>query len=46
MATELVGISYEMGVLASWLVWILPFAAAMIIPGVGNYQSMQLVMLQ
>ena len=36
MATELVGISYEMGVLASWLVWILPFAAAMIIPGVGR----------
>ena len=36
MATELVGITYEMGVLASWLVWILPFAAAMIIPGVGR----------
>jgi len=34
MATELMG--FEIGTLSAWLVWILPFAAAMIIPGVGK----------
>ena len=34
MATELMG--FEIGTLSAWLVWILPFAAAMIMPGVGK----------
>ena len=34
MATELMG--FEIGTLSAWLVWILPFAAALIIPGVGK----------
>ena len=36
MATELFGLPFEIGTLSAWLVWILPFAAAMIIPGVGK----------
>lgn len=36
MAFESVGLSFEVGTLSAWLVWILPFAAAMIIPGVGK----------
>ncbi len=34
MAIELMG--FEIGTLSAWLVWILPFAAAMIIPGIGK----------
>ena len=34
MATELLG--FEIGSISAWLVWILPFAAAMIIPGIGK----------
>jgi NADH-quinone oxidoreductase subunit L len=36
MATEAFGLPFEVGTLIPWLVWILPFAAAMIIPGVGK----------
>ena len=36
MATESFGLPFEVGTLSAWLVWILPFAAAMIIPGVGK----------
>ena len=35
MATESFGLPFEVGALSARLVWILPFAAAMIIPGVG-----------
>ena len=34
MVTELMG--FEIGTTSAWLVWILPFAAAMIIPGIGK----------
>ncbi len=34
MATELMG--FEIGVTSAWLVWILPFAAALIIPGIAK----------
>ena len=36
MATESFGLPFDVGALSAWLVWILPFAAAMIIPGVGK----------
>ncbi|KAF6246869.1 NADH-quinone oxidoreductase subunit L [Nitrosopumilus sp. b3] len=36
MATESFGLPFEVGALSAWLVWILPFAAAMIIPGIGK----------
>ncbi len=36
MATEAFGLPFEIGTLSAWLVWILPFTAAMIIPGVGK----------
>ncbi|MCA9827070.1 MAG: NADH-quinone oxidoreductase subunit L [Nitrosopumilus sp.] len=36
MVTESLGLPFEVGTLSAWLVWILPFAAAMIIPGVGK----------
>jgi len=36
MVTESFGLPFEVGTLSAWLVWILPFAAAMIIPGVGK----------
>ncbi|MDH3341758.1 MAG: NADH-quinone oxidoreductase subunit L [Nitrosopumilus sp.] len=36
MATEAFGLPFEVGTLSAWLVWILPFAAAMIIPGIGK----------
>ena len=37
MATESLGLPFEVGTAsAAWLIWILPFAAAMIIPGVGK----------
>ena len=34
MVTEIMG--FEIGTTSAWLVWILPFVAAMIIPGVGK----------
>ena len=39
MATEAIGLPFEATSLAAWLVWILPFAAAMIIPGVGKFSK-------
>ncbi|QLH04140.1 NADH-quinone oxidoreductase subunit L [Nitrosopumilus oxyclinae] len=36
MATEALGLPFEVGAASAWLVWILPFVAAMIIPGVGK----------
>ena len=36
MATESFGLPFEVGTLSAWLVWILPFAAALIIPGIGK----------
>lgn len=39
MATEVLGISSEMAVLAGWLVWILPFAGALIIPGIAKFSK-------
>ena len=33
MATEAFGLPLEVGTLSAWLVWILPFAAAMIVQG-------------
>jgi len=36
MALESLGLPFEVGTLSAWLVWILPFTAAMIIPGVGK----------
>ena len=34
MATEVLGMSFE--VTSAWLIWILPFAAALIMPGIGK----------
>ena len=34
MVTEIMG--FEIGTTSAWLVWILPFVAAMIIPGIGK----------
>ena len=36
MATEVMGFLFEATSAAAWLVWILPFAAAMIMPAVGK----------
>ncbi len=36
MATESVGLPFEVGAASAWLVWILPFIAALIIPGIGK----------
>ena len=36
MATESLGLPFDVGASSAWLIWILPFAAAMIIPGVGK----------
>ena len=36
MATEAIGLPFEATSTAAWLVWILPFAAAMIMPGIGK----------
>jgi len=36
MATEAFGLPFDIGATSAWLVWILPFAAALIIPGVGK----------
>ena len=34
MAIEILGMSVEVS--AAWLIWILPFAAALIMPGIGK----------
>ena len=39
MATEAMGLPFEANSIAAWLVWILPFAAALIIPGVGKFSK-------
>lgn len=36
MATESLGLPFEAGAASAWLVWILPFVAALIMPGVGR----------
>ena len=36
MVTEAIGLPFEASSLSAWLVWILPFAAAMIMPGIGK----------
>ena len=36
MATESIGLPFEATSAAAWLVWILPFAAALIMPGIGK----------
>lgn len=36
MATESIGMPLDAGALSAWLIWILPFAAALIIPAVGK----------
>jgi NADH-quinone oxidoreductase subunit L len=36
MATEVMGLLFEATSAAAWMVWILPFAAALIIPAVGK----------
>ena len=36
MATEAVGLPFEVGAASAWLVWILPFVAALIMPGIGK----------
>ena len=36
MATESLGIPFEAGAASAWLVWILPFIAALIMPGIGK----------
>ncbi|WP_316506389.1 NADH-quinone oxidoreductase subunit L [Nitrosopumilus sp.] len=39
MATESIGLPFEVGTMSAWLVWILPFAAALIIPGIGKFSK-------
>ena len=46
MATEALGLPFEVGASSAWLIWILPFIAALIMPGIGKYPNAQLVMLQ
>ena len=36
MATESLGLPFEVGAMSAWLVWILPFIAALIMPGIGK----------
>ncbi len=36
MATESIGLPFEVGAASAWLVWILPFIAALIMPGIGK----------
>ena len=36
MATEVFGLPFEVGATSAWLVWILPFIAALIMPGIGK----------
>ncbi len=39
MATEIMGLPFEAGAASAWLIWILPFAAALIIPGIGKFSK-------
>ena len=39
MATESIGLPFEATSAAAWLVWILPFAAALIMPGIGKFSK-------
>ena len=36
MATEAIGLPFDLGAYGAWLIWILPFIAALIIPAVGK----------
>lgn len=36
MATEVLGLPLEVGASSAWLIWILPFIAALIMPGIGK----------
>ena len=36
LATESVGLPFDIGATSAWLVWILPFIAALIMPGIGK----------
>ncbi len=36
MATEALGLPFEVGATSAWLVWILPFIAALIMPAIGK----------
>ncbi len=36
MATESIGLPFEVGATSAWLVWILPFIAALIMPAIGK----------
>jgi len=39
MATEVLGLPFEVGATSAWLIWILPFIAALIIPGIGKFSK-------
>ena len=34
MATDVVG--FDVGTIAAWAVWIIPFVAALVVPGIGK----------
>lgn len=36
MATETIGLPFDVGSIAAWAVWIVPFIAALVVPGVGK----------
>ncbi|MBI5860547.1 MAG: NADH-quinone oxidoreductase subunit L, partial [Nitrosarchaeum sp.] len=36
MAIEVLGLSFEVSASSAWLIWILPFIAALVIPGIGK----------
>ena len=36
MAIESIGLPFDVGSIAAWAVWIIPFIGALIIPAVGN----------
>src|SRR3989304_1054700 len=36
MTTEVLGLPFEVGAASAWLIWILPFIAALIMPGIGK----------
>jgi len=39
MATEIMGLLFEATSAAAWMVWILPFAAALIMPAIGKFSK-------
>jgi NADH-quinone oxidoreductase subunit L len=39
MATEIMGLLFEATSAAAWLVWILPFAAALLMPAIGKFSK-------